>query len=203
MASMRLLTTAFLACVPLILLPIASRAGQEAADAHEAPASAAPRTVILVRHAEKEAAPQDPRDPGLSAAGAERARELARLLGASAAEHLFSSELRRTRDTLAPLAQALSLPVETVPAARPAELLARLDALAPGSVAVVCGHSNTLPRLAELLGVRCTGLVDTPAGPMLADASYDRVFVVTRPAAGPGALLELAYGAGATVSAGK
>ncbi|MCY2958633.1 MAG: phosphoglycerate mutase family protein [Planctomycetota bacterium] len=172
------------------------------------PEDAAPpaaRTVIVLRHAEKDTAAKDPRDPPLSAAGAVRAQELARLLGASGATHLYTSDLARTRETLAPLAARLALVSEAVPAAQPEEVVARLDALPAGSAAVVCGHSNTVPRIAELLGVKLPGLVEVQGLPMLADDSYDRVFVITRPAIGPAACLELRYGApsGATSSAGK
>lgn len=163
------------------------------------------RTVILVRHAEKESAPKDPRDPGLSEAGQERAENLARLLGASGAQFVFTSDLERTRATVAPLAAKLGVTSAALPAAQSETLVARLDALAPGSVAVVCGHSNTVPRVAELLGVKLAGLVVDRGMPMLADDSYDRVFVITRPASGPAACVELNYGATSskTVSAGK
>jgi len=191
-------------CVLLAgLLPGPVRGAQDAAPAAAPPIA---RTVILVRHAEKDAESKDPRDPSLSAAGQARAEELARLLGASAATHLYTSELRRTRETLAPLAARLGIASEALPAAKPEDLLARLDALPAGAVAVVCGHSNTVPRIASLLGVEIAGLVEVQKMPMLADESYDRVFVITRPASGPASCLELAYGAPAapkTSSAGK
>jgi phosphohistidine phosphatase SixA len=190
---------------PTPAAPAPSSGTSDASRAETAAALAAPRTVILLRHAEKEAAPKDPRDPSLSAAGAARAQELARLLGASGASRLYSSEFRRTAETLAPLSQGLSVPVEAVSAGKPKELLLRLDALPPGSVAVVCGHSNTIPQVAELLGVELTALVQAQGTAMLADEAYDRIFVVTRPAAGPAGVVELGYGARAasTSSAGR
>jgi phosphohistidine phosphatase SixA len=223
---MRPLTTVLvaalaLACLPLALAgprvhaplqdpaPSAGRAQPAAppdgARAEPAQPLAAPRTVILLRHAEKEAAPADPRDPSLSAAGAARAQELARLLGACGAGHLFASELKRTSETLAPLSRDLSVPVETVPAGKPKDLLARLDALPPGSVAIVCGHSNTVPQVAQLLGVELSALVKAQGIPMLADDAYDRIFLVTRPVTGPASVVELGYGAraGSTPSSGR
>lgn len=179
---------------------------QGPAEPPQQPAPPAARTVILVRHAEKDAAAKDPRDPGLSVEGVGRSQALARLLGASRATHVYTSELRRTRETVAPLAALLGVASEPVPAAQPEEVVARLDALSAGSVAVVCGHSNTVPRIASLLGVEIAGLVEVQKMPMLADESYDRVFVITRPASGPASCLELAYGAPAvpkTSSAGK
>lgn len=183
----------------LLVLPVAARR------AEDAPAPAA-RTVILVRHAEKDPQAKDPRDPGLSDAGAARAAELARVLGASRATHVYTSELARTRDTVAPLAKSLGVASEALPAAKQAETGAKLDALPAGSVAIVCGHSNTLPRVAEHMGVAIDGLVPGPGGTMLPDEAYDRVYVVTRPASGPATCVELRYGApceAKTPSAGK
>jgi phosphohistidine phosphatase SixA len=177
-------------------LSAAPRAGGDAAR---------PRTVILVRHAEKDPASADPRDPSLSEAGVERARELARLLGASGAAHVFTSELKRTQETVAPLAARLGLKSEPVPAAKSELVVAQLDALPAGSLAIVCGHSNTVPRVAELLGVEIAGLEEVRGQRMLNDEAYDRVFVITRPASGPASSFELGYGApaSATSSSGK
>ncbi|MBL8861536.1 MAG: histidine phosphatase family protein [Planctomycetes bacterium] len=171
----------------------------------EASAPPAPRTVLLVRHAEKETAPADPRDPSLSTLGAARAAELARVLAPARATRLFTSELARTRETLGPLSEALGIAPEPLPAAQPAATLAALDALPPGAVAVVCGHSNTVPRIASLLGVELAGLVEERGARLLPDEAYDRLYVVTRPASGPPSVVELRYGgpSGATASSGR
>lgn len=153
-----------------------------------------PTTVILVRHGEK--ADDDPRDPGLSAAGEARARTLARLLGQAGVTHLFTSEFRRTRATLAPLASAAGHEPTIVPAADPAALLAALAALPAGSVAVIAGHSNTVPALVTGLGGEVHGTVASPAGPLLPDDAYDRLFMVVRPVRGQVQTLELRYGEG-------
>ncbi len=200
---MKLLLAGFLAAAALAL-GSTSRARAEDATAPPAVPPAA-RTVILVRHAEKEATPQDPRDPSLSESGTARADELARLLGASGAAYVFTSDLKRTQETVAPLAARLGVSSEALPAANSEGVVARLDALPAGSVAVVCGHSNTVPRVAELLGIELTDLVDVRGTKMIDDDTYDRAFVITRPAGGPAACLELNYGAALakTSSAGK
>lgn len=171
----------------------------------QAPASPAPtaaperaRTVIVLRHAEKDPG-GDPKDPGLSEAGARRAAALAELLAHAGVTHLFSSEYRRTHDTLAPLAARLGLTVQTVPAAKPEELLRALDQLPAGSVAVVAGHSNTVPDVVARLGGELGGLVKSGTTSLLPDEAYDRLAVVTRPPEAARALaapstVELRYG---------
>jgi phosphohistidine phosphatase SixA len=161
-----------------------------------APSRTLSATVILLRHAEKSAA-GDPKDPSLSEVGQKRARALAGLLAKAKATHLFASEFHRTQETLAPLAEATKLAVVVVPGAKLPDLAAKILDLAAGSVAVVAGHTNTLPGLAVLLGAELDGLEKTPQGPLLPDADYGRLFVLTPRADVPerAAVLELAYGA--------
>ena len=186
----------------LLALPTTSVVRASLADEAERPVAAEavePVTVLLVRHAEKAA--DDPRDPGLTESGEERARAFARLAGSAGVTHLFATPYRRTRATLAPLARLTGLEVADVSAADAAEVAARLRELAPGSIAVVAGHSNTTPQLVRALGAEPSGLVDGPYGEMIPEHAYDRLFVVTFAAPGtqgepraPG-LLELRYGA--------
>lgn len=159
---------------------------------------ALPTVVILVRHAEK--ATDDTKDPSLSRAGMERAEDLARVLGDAGVTHLFASEYRRTRDTLAPLASSLGKKVREVSAADPDELVAAIRGLPAGSIAVVAGHSNTVPHIVDLLGGQVSGLVDTDQGPMIKHDTYDRMFLVILPMGGTAApdsraqTVELRYG---------
>jgi 2,3-bisphosphoglycerate-dependent phosphoglycerate mutase len=155
----------------------------------QAKGGTAPRIVVLLRHAEKHPA-GDSKDPGLSAAGAARATELARLLGKSGARALFASEYLRTRATLEPLAESLGLAIERVPARDVDALIAKLDAQPAGSRVIVAAHSNTLPVIASRLGVELDGLESGPGGPALPESQYDRILVVVRSDAGA-ELLEL------------
>ena len=177
----------------LPLLPLLARqAGTPGLEAGARKPLAA--TAILLRHAEK-SAEGDPKDPSLSEAGAKRAKALAALLSRARVSHLFASEFKRTQETLAPLAEAAKVAVTVVPGAKAADLAQQILALEAGAVAVVAGHSNTVPALAALLGGTLQGLETTPQGPMLPDAEYGRIFVLT-PAAevlGKASVLELAY----------
>jgi phosphohistidine phosphatase SixA len=126
---------------------------------------------VLVRHAEKAASGGD--DPALSDAGEGRARRLADMLRASGVSHLFASEFLRTKATLAPLSVALQRSIVSVPARDQGALLSALESLPRGSLAVVAGHSNTVPALVEKLAQgRAKRTID--------DSEYDKLFVVVQ-----------------------
>jgi len=166
--------------------------GQDA-PAQEDASSQPPVTVIAVRHAEKGA--DDPRDPGLTEEGTQRAAALAKLLSHAGVTHLFSTAYRRTQATVAPLATQLELEVEEYNPRDLAGFSKELKALPPGSVAVVSGHSNTTPGLVVALGGAPEGVKEGRGGPVLGEDEYDRLFLVTSPK-GEGAvsLVELRYG---------
>jgi phosphohistidine phosphatase SixA len=150
-----------------------------------------PRTILFVRHAEK--GEDDPVDPSLSEEGLLRAVALARMLGSAGVTHLFASEYQRTRQTLAPLGEAVGVDVHVVPAREPAALLSALGNLPRNSVAVVAGHSNTVPGLVAALAPG-SPLVKDAARLALGDDDYDRLFVVTQWSAERGATaIELRY----------
>src|SRR5262245_10213606 len=75
--------------------------------------------VFVVRHAETESG-SDP-DPNLSVDGKERAARLAKMLSQArpvrGVDAIFSSEFRRANQTVTPLSETLSLPVNVVPSA--------------------------------------------------------------------------------------
>jgi phosphohistidine phosphatase SixA len=152
-----------------------------------------PTVVVVVRHAEK--AKDDPRDPNLSEAGRRRAEDLARLLSTADVTHLFSTQFRRTRQTLAPLAQQQELEVQVISAHDADKQKEALLRLPPGSVAVLAGHSNTVPDMVRSLGGTLDGLLHTEDGDMLHHDEYDRLFLVILPVGGQGIrTLEMRYG---------
>jgi phosphohistidine phosphatase SixA len=169
-----------------------------AGSATAAAPAAQPALVIVVRHAEKAAAPAD--DPPLSAEGEVRARALAAALADADVGAVVVTPRRRTADTATPLAVARRLTPEVVPfgAPGPAGIAAHARAVAdaarrhPGRVVLVVGHSNTVPAIVAALG--------GPRMPDLCDAAYATLFVV-RPAApaagapaGPAPVLRAQYG---------
>ncbi len=157
-----------------------------ALEAQDTP-SPAPITVFVVRHAEKG---PEADDPSLTPAGAERAQALARTLTDVRPTALFTSEFRRTRETLIPLGKALGLEPSVVPAGRIDSLVGRIRMLPPGSRVVVASHSN----LVHVIVQRLSGATV----PELNDQDYDRLAVVTVTGPGRGTAVVLRYG---TVSA--
>ena len=148
-----------------------------------ASSAAAQQAVIVVRHAEK--ADQTPDTP-LSPKGRARAKALADLLRGAGVTHVITSEYRRSRETAAPLATALGLTVEQVPARDLPALVARLRALDPTSIVVVVGHSNTIPPMLTVLG--------WPNTLDLHEGDYDNVFVLAPHPGQRASMVRLKYG---------
>ena len=105
-------------------------------------------TVAMVRHAEKD---DDAKDPGLTEAGRKRAARLAQVFSKAKLDLLIASELRRTRETLEPLARGRKMEITAI--AESKQVVDALKALPPGSVALVCHHSYTIDEIAKGLGV--------------------------------------------------
>ncbi|MEM7281240.1 MAG: phosphoglycerate mutase family protein [Pseudomonadota bacterium] len=140
-------------------------------------------TVFLVRHAEKADKPKE--DPALSEAGRERAKHLAAMLDSVPVVALYSSDYRRTRSTLAPLAQAKTLDVVIYDASDSEALAKMVMEKHSDDTVVIAGHSNTVPELVEALGGTATPLEDK---------DYDNLFVLTRDSDGNVSTLRLHYG---------
>jgi broad specificity phosphatase PhoE len=74
------------------------------------------RTIYLVRHADKVS---DETDAPLSDAGHRRAECLANTLADAQIQQIFTSDLQRTQQTTAPLAEKLRLKPVVIPLSRP------------------------------------------------------------------------------------
>lgn len=105
-------------------------------------------TYILLRHAEK--GDDGTKDPELSPVGKSRAEALVKILAEQKIDAIFSTPLKRTRNTVAPLATAKNVNVQDYNAANLADLFAASQKFKGGTV-VICGHSNTTPALLNLI----------------------------------------------------
>jgi broad specificity phosphatase PhoE len=155
-----------------------------------AAAVAAGPTVIVVRHAEKASASED---PALSAAGEARAAALADLLGGARVTAIVVTQYQRSRQTAAPLAARRGLTPIVVPAANPlsaheaAVAAAARGAGGPGDTVVVIAHSNTVAGIVHALGGARL--------PDLCDRQYASVFTVSPRSDGGVRVAQSTYGA--------
>ena len=134
-------------------------------------------TVYLVRHAEKSSGP----DPVLTEQGRVRAERLAVQLADAGITQIYSTDYRRTTQTAAPLAETLGIGITPYD---PFDLSALSEVLrTKGETALVVGHSNTIPVLAELLS-------GEPQEP-IEEAEYDRLYAISL---GDGRLMMLVAG---------
>jgi len=141
-------------------------------------------TVLAVRHADI-VLPRTSTDPELAPAGRERAVALARLVGEAGVSAIFTSEFRRTRQTVEPLAERIGVAPQLTPPPSPWANQARAGQF--GSVLLVAGHSDTVPAMLGALGVA--------PRPVISDTEFDNLFVLTTQPGHSPALLRLRYGA--------
>ena len=109
------------------------------------------KTIILIRHAEKETAEMtDQADPPLSAAGKERAERVVKRIGKFRPGAIYSTNYKRTRDTVESLARKRNKQVQIYDASKPQDLVNTIKSSKTKRFVIV-GHSNTIPPLANLL----------------------------------------------------
>ncbi|HEX7842898.1 MAG TPA: histidine phosphatase family protein [Kofleriaceae bacterium] len=142
------------------------------------------KTVIIVRHADRDTA-QPSNDPPLSADGRTRALELARVLADAPLHAVYITHYLRNRQTAAPLPRHTGenpTVIDEVPAT-----LRALRAEPWGTTSLVIGHSDTVPDLVRGLTGQALP-ADEPIG-------FDRMWIVTLTPGGTTSLLRLRYGA--------
>lgn len=130
--------------------------------------------VVVVRHAETE--PGSDPDPSLSVDGRERAAKLAKMLSQArpvrGIDAIFTSELRRTQQTVTPLSETLALPVSVVPTATWNDLPHRILRSHRGEYVLVSGNANSVPDLIKAL---------TGETVSVREDEYDAMFIVFVP----------------------
>jgi broad specificity phosphatase PhoE len=127
-----------------------------------------PKTIYIVRHAEKQLVGDDPE---LAYVGGVRAKKLAQILADQEIKHIFSTDYKRTRLTAEPAAQAVGVEIQTYDPKNNDALVEQLRSL-DGNILVV-GHSNTVSQLANVFVGDGEKFAD------LTDLEYDFIYVVT------------------------
>jgi phosphohistidine phosphatase SixA len=129
------------------------------------------KTIILVRHAEKETSPTtDASDPPLSADGVKRAEQFRKIAGKYRPGAVFSTNYKRTRGTVEALAKKRKVDVQTYDPKNNAELVDRIMKSKTKRF-VIAGHSNTIPGLANMI-------VKKELFKNLDDAEYGTIWVI-------------------------
>ncbi|HWF13462.1 MAG TPA: phosphoglycerate mutase family protein [Candidatus Acidoferrales bacterium] len=125
------------------------------------------RTIFFVRHADKVS---DDTDAPLSDAGNRRAKCLANMLAEAQIDQIFVSDLQRTQQTAAPLAEKLHQNTTVIPLSTPDRLVEAIR-LGTASNVLVVWHDMTLPKIMQALGA--------PAVAPIGHTEYDRFFILT------------------------
>ncbi|MCP4984956.1 MAG: histidine phosphatase family protein [Colwellia sp.] len=103
-------------------------------------------TLYLVRHAEKQA---DGKNPLLTPCGKERAKQLATLLSTAKIKSIYSTSYQRTMSTATPLSSMKKIAIKNYNPRQVEQFALHLKQRKEN--ALVVGHSNTTPQLANLL----------------------------------------------------
>ena len=152
--------------------------------------SQATTTVIVTRYADKSLAASD--DPGLSARGRERSRELARVLGdvdvVAGVDAIFVAPLRRTVETSVPLATKNGAPVHTIEDPEDVEALElRILEEYKGKIVLVITEPELMqPLIAEMHGSKKL--------PEIGASEHDNLYILSIPWFGKVKTLRLRYG---------
>jgi 2,3-bisphosphoglycerate-dependent phosphoglycerate mutase len=130
-------------------------------------------TIILTRHAEKEAASgtMSATDPELSAAGKDRAEKLVTVLSAYKPDLFYSTDFIRTKKTITPLATKFSKEITVYDPRKLQEFADELKKI-EGKTIIVAGHSNTTPALANFL-------IGSTKYAALDDSVYNKLWIIT------------------------
>ena len=143
---------------------------------------ALPQTVIVARHGEKlDSTP----DTVLSPVGKARAARLANMLAASNVSAIYTTQFKRTILLAAPAARRLGVTPVIIDAKDMDALIAKIRAGGKDDLALVVGHSNTVPEILKRLGY--------PAAMTVKEEDFDNLFVVTLQPSGTPNVVHLKY----------
>jgi broad specificity phosphatase PhoE len=140
-------------------------------------------TLVFVRHAEK--VNDGTKDPELSEEGKQRAIKLAQLLSNQKIEAVYSTNYKRTRNTVERVANEHGLsvtPYESLDAAQLGDLAKKYKS---GTV-VICGHSNTTPAMIN-------AILGKEMFKQWEDADYGNLIIVTVATTGETSYTSLRY----------
>lgn len=114
--------------------------------------SAQQTTIYIVRHAEKNLADPNTKNPALSLDGLQRSYDLEKLLAGEGIAAIFSTDYIRTRKTGEPLAKRIGKDLFLYNAAEQKTLVNKVKKDFAGKTVLIVGHSNTVLSLVDAFG---------------------------------------------------
>ena len=141
-------------------------------------------TFILVRHAEK--ADDGTRNPPLNDGGKERSARLADLVKNQEVAALYSTPFKRTQETLEPLAEQKELEIKGYDPFAKDDWLETIIKQHTGGTVVICGHSNTIPSLAN-------SLLGEDVFEQFEESDYSNLIIIVVEEMGKGKLVRLSF----------
>lgn len=153
--------------------------------------SQATTTLIFVRHADTDMAMSANSDPPLNALGRQRAELLADFLQdidvVASVDAIYTSGLRRTQQTAAPLSERLGIEVNIADHYQIEAFMGHVLKAHKGNIVLIVSHSDIIaPLVEELHGSKNI--------PQIEQNEYHNIYIVTIPWFGKVKTLRLHYG---------
>jgi len=144
---------------------------------------------IIVRHAERADDGLEDRmeNPGLSEAGLQRATHLASLLDRQSVDAVFSTDVKRTRMTIALVAAANGLEINYYDWEQQEAFLREISETYRGKTVLIAGHSNTIDAAANLI------LGHDHFADKFDHSDYENLLIINSARFGSGRILHLTY----------
>ena len=150
------------------------------------PTSHAQEAIFLIRHAEQML---DVEDPPLTEAGQKRAMAWADILKKSGIKLVYTSKKRRTKQTGEFIAQALDIPLESVPRKEVTRLVDRIRTQNADERVLVVTHSRQMPKIFKELGLSA----EVTKKATFTKAEYGNLFVFVPEGEDGGMVMQLRY----------
>jgi len=138
--------------------------------------------IMVLRHADRLPDPQD----GLTEAGHERARLLARMLSKSGVTRAYCTKFTRARQTLEPLKAMLGEALTVKPGNDTDETVQEVKSLPGDATIIIVGHSDTVPTIVEALGGGAIAAISPD--------EFDNLFILSRTSISAAGMLKLKFG---------
>ena len=127
-------------------------------------------TIYFVRHAEK--INDGRKNPALNELGKKNAKRLVSLLKDAKIEAIYSTDYKRTQDTVKPLSEALNIKIQSYHPNKTEQLLKDVNENYSGKSILIVGHSNTLSKTIVDFSGEDIGEIN--------EADYSNFFILNR-----------------------